>query len=179
MIFELGIPTNQLLDWFRPSFNVFTKSARLKLAKPLDNLARWKVTDWDRRRALDQDKAPPTDIDWKERLIKLTNSPFLAPKYSQLLYWIITDTILSGQKLHRWQLNGNCPGCGCLHDTKGMFTTCHFAQEIWSELDNLGSQFWPDYLDAQWGHRVTASPGCPVGSSGAGMMVGIRALSTK
>ena len=78
-LLENGIPTSHIPNWFRPSFNVYTKSARLRLAQPLEALDNWEVTEWDKQRAITLDKAIPTHIDWKERFAKLFNSPFLLP----------------------------------------------------------------------------------------------------
>jgi len=171
-LLKLGTPPHALPEHPKPSFNNFNKQMRGLGKSPLAKLTDWPITDIDiRHHSLKKRTGPPT-IDWLYRFKHMHNCPFLLPKYTQLIYWITTNSLKSGQWLaiiNRPDTPGTCPHCtlpsNSLDNTSGpspptastahMFWLCPFVKGIWNEADQLGHSFWPDYVDFNYYRDIT------------------------
>ena len=171
-LLRLGTPYTALPERPRPAFNSLNKLIRKLDMKPLPKLADWPVTDIDiRQHTLKKRSGPPT-VDWAHRFKHIHNCPFLLPKYTQLIYWITTNTLKSGKWLaiiKRPDTPGTCPHCHnppdplapgapptkALASVTHMFWQCSFAKEVWAEADQLGHSFWPDYIDFNYHRDIT------------------------
>ena len=156
---------------FKPTWSKFNQKIRrigLELIPALNN---WPITDIDKARHIEKKKHGTVKIDWKWRLKQVHNCPFLLPKYSQLIYHIITDTLKSGHWIIKCRLrtaNGRCPCCHIPQPpddsdaptltpatTRHMFSTCIMVQEVWSEANQLGHSFWSNYTDFNYDKDIT------------------------
>jgi len=171
-LFKAGIHFSLLPENTKPSFNAFNKLARGLDREPLPILANWPLTTIDINYHTLKKLPGPPQINWSHRFKHIHNCPFLPPKYSQLIYWITTGTLKSGQWLNRIRrpgLSGNCPHCylppnpNC-HDTPPqrapaspvhMFWSCPSVQQVWTEADQLGHTFWADYTDFNYLKDIT------------------------
>ena len=97
----------------------------------------------------------------------------MLPKYPQLIYQIITNTLKSGLWVIRCRVpeaNGYCPCCNIPIDPNDpdppantkhpasvhhMFSSCVMVQEVWSEANQLGHIFWSDYTDFNYWEDIT------------------------
>ena len=82
---------------------------------------------------------------WPKRMRAIQHSPFLLPKYRQLIYWITTDSVLDGRRLIRTSYRGICSRCGVIASTTHMFRDCPVIRKVWDYADQLGSQHWSDF----------------------------------
>ena len=89
----------RLIAYCRPIFrNVFSVVRRCS-AQPLPALEHWPLNAMEKRdysRRMEEYPLATADglkIDWTVRLKNLANCPYLQMKYTQLLYWIVTEKI--------------------------------------------------------------------------------------
>lgn len=81
---------------------------------------------------------------------RIINCPFIGPKYRQLIYWITTDTLCSGTRLHHYSPRGMCPHCTSdsgdpiIASWRHMFFECSTSTHIWMEVDMKGHLHWGD-----------------------------------
>ena len=140
------------LIYFKPSFNKLNKIVRQMGLTPLSALSTWdKITPMDISWHDSQERKGPPLIDWSYRFKLVHNCPFVLPKYSQLQYWILTNTLMSGTRYDDRGRNGNCPNatwcldCNSPASPRHMFDSCTLTKQFWTEVDTLGKQFWSDY----------------------------------
>ena len=166
-------PPKAIPDHVKPNWSSVNHKLRRLALEPLSALNDWPVTDTDRQYHIQKKRYGPATVDWKNRFKAVHNCPFLLPKYPQLIYHIITDTLKSGKwiiRSHLPQLSGYCPCCTLPHNpndpdppannktpatVKHMFSTCLMVQDVWSEADKLGHTFWPSYSDFNYLQDIT------------------------
>ena len=117
----------------RPTFNTLFKQVRLSGVKPIAFLKNW---------------IPPANsdsINWKKVFKNLRNCTFLVPKYKQLIYWILTGSIMDGYRLNLIKNDkGICPFCQTGANAKHMFSTCPNTNTFWNKVNTLGTEHWGD-----------------------------------
>ena len=142
----------------------------------LPALNHWTVTEVDKEYHRKKGYSGEVKIHWDFRFKHLHNCPFLLPKYPQLIYQIITDTLKSGLwiiRSHVKNANGHCPCCITPRDpndtdqptkapatVRHMFDTCLMVQEVWTEANQLGHTFWADYTDFNYIEDITLLVHC-------------------
>ena len=89
----------------------------------------------------------PLKINWKVRFQKIATCCFILPKYRQLIYWITTNTLCTGKRIHQYSARGFCPFCsdGTVANWMHMFFECPTTVEVWKNINELGSVHWRDY----------------------------------
>ena len=86
-------------------------------------------------------------VDWPDRLNHIHNCAYLLPKYSQLIYWLVTGKIVTGLTLNRGGKDGSCIFCTVANTAKHMFWDCPATQDFWGRVNEMGHSFWPAYTD--------------------------------
>ena len=171
-LFKLGSSTSMIPSSIKPTFRNCNKLLRNLGSLPLPKLSDWPITHIDTTHHLIKKLYGTPSIDWTYRFKHIHNCSFLLPKYSQLIYYITTNTLKSGQWLaiiKRPDTPGTCPHCvrppdpsipdaqpsRPLASTIHMFWQCTLAKEVWAEADQLGHSFWPDYTNFNYHRDIT------------------------
>jgi len=94
-------------------------------------------------RLLGNDNLP--DINWNKRLKAIHSCKFITAKYKQLIYWITTDSLPCGSKIHHYSDRGKCPHCGHVASAEHIFKTCPVSQAYWEIVDKLGTLQYDQY----------------------------------
>jgi hypothetical protein len=122
------------------------------LSTPLPQLQNWQPTPADKELHEEKIKTrqiPPDsvcEIDWPKILKQMWNSVFIHPKFKQLIWWITTSTIHTGNTVNIYRPGrGFCPSCATLASVPHMFSTCPEIQRVWSFIDTIGYAAWDEY----------------------------------
>ena len=138
----------------KPTFGILNQKTRYADSKPLHALLQWKPSREEHQVHNDKielKKIPPgtpLNINWQYRMQKITNCPFVKPKFRQLIYWITTGTLCTGKQLRHFSPRGICPHCTHPPITatwQHMFFECPHSQTVWEEINSLGSSHWDNY----------------------------------
>ena len=130
--------------YHKPTFNSLFKKIRKLGFKTLNALEKWPPSEEEIKAHKDKDSDPTPN--WAVRMKYNTNCTFLDPKYRQLIYYVTTNTIIDGLRLHRSNPNlGLCPFCNIPASSKHMFIECPKSKEVWDIIDQLGNSHWGDY----------------------------------
>jgi hypothetical protein len=91
----------------------------------------------------------PCTIKWSTRMKAIEQCVFLLPKYRQLIYWITTDSTMSGDRIKAFSQKWKCPRCpgNQAASPTHMFQACALATRVWAEMDRIGT--------LQWGNNYT------------------------
>ena len=137
---------------FKPDFSSVNRKVRQLSSTPHPALQDWQPSDADitkHQEMINKGKRPagsPCKMNWKEIFKMLWNCVYVHPKYKQLLYWVITNTIHTGSSVNRWNPGrGLCPTCQIPASKSHMFFTCTIIQDVWNYIDNIGYLAWPAY----------------------------------
>jgi hypothetical protein len=136
----------------KPEFTTLNKKIRKLKSKPAYELQLWRPSESDlafhSKQIADGKIAPgePCKMNWPNIWKLIWNCVFVLPKYKQLLYWIITDTLHTGRSVNKWNPGrGICPHCNIVANKLHMFYACPAIQEIWQFIDNIGAVGWTNY----------------------------------
>ena len=123
---------------------------RLQGCKTLKQLEPWPPSVQEKELHQARNAAGPARPNWPKRLRAIQHSPFLLPKYRQLIYWITTDSVLDGNRLIRTSIKGRCSYCGVIASTPHIFKECHITVKVWALANQLGASHWPDYCNFKY-----------------------------
>jgi hypothetical protein len=168
-----GVHPADIPDPVKPAFSKLNSKLRQLGQLPLNKLSEWPITQLDIDHHTQEKRYGPPSIDWPYRFKSIHNCPFLLPKYSQLIYWIITGTVKSGFWLSRSHIpgvTGRCPCCltrtepanplnldteSMIATTQHMFSDCLMVKAVWADADQLGHTFWSSYTAFNYKKDVT------------------------
>ena len=168
---EKNPPLSEVPEIIKASWQSANHKIRRIGLEPLPALKNWSITKVDKEYHIFKKFSGEAKIHWDYRFKHLHNCPFLLPKYPQLIYHIITDTLKSGLwiiRSHVKHANGYCPCCNIPRDpndpdqpskapatVRHMFDKCIMVQDVWNEANQLGRTFWANYTDFNYDEDIT------------------------
>ena len=132
------------------SMNSTFRSIRYSKYEKLNALDQWEPSREEIAAHAKVGRLDPPGISWSKRMKTIHSCNFMLNKYSQLIYWVTTDSLPCGSQLHHYSPRGLCPHCGAVASAKHIFSRCVLTRRYLSLVNKLGAAHWEQYEDFEY-----------------------------